>query len=153
MSGNEEELQELSQQIQVIESQLEAVQREIQVLNARKNNLTDAIDAISTIDTGSTIQVPVGGGAYVRATVDSIDEIIVGIGGGYSTEGDDDEAVSILEDRKDRIDERVSDLNEAVAELETQGQQLSQEAQRRVQRLQQEQLQQQGGMGGGEFPG
>jgi uncharacterized protein YdcH (DUF465 family) len=87
------------------------------------------------------------------AVTDPIDEIIVVIGGGYATEGTEDDAITHLEDRKERIDDRIGELDEAIAELETQGEQLSQEAQKRLQQVQQEQLQGQGGLGGGPQPG
>ena len=62
------------------------------------------------------MQVPLGGGAYVRATVDDVDEVIVSIGADYAAERERDGAVELLGERKDNIDERIQELNEAVAE-------------------------------------
>lgn len=148
MSTDQEELQRLSQQLEAVESRLEALHTEVQTLQSRKSNIDEAIDAIETLESDATVQVPVGGGAYIRATVEDIDEVIVGIGGGYATEGSESAAISHLEDRQDRIDDRIADLHDAIAELEAQGEELGQEAQERLQRLQQEQAQQQGGLGG-----
>jgi prefoldin alpha subunit len=133
--------------MQPVESQLEALHREVQNLRARKADIDDAIEAVETLDSGSTVQVPIGGGAYVRATVDDIDEVIVGLGGGYATERTEDVALEVLDDRKDRIDDRIEEVNEIIAELEAQGQELGQEAQQRLQQLRQEQAQ------GGNLPG
>jgi prefoldin alpha subunit len=151
MSGGEEELQQLSQQLQAVESQLESLQVEIQNLRTRQRDIDEAIEAIDALETGSTVQVPVGGGAYVRATIDDVDEVIVGIGADYAAERDQDGAVSLLSERKDNIDDRLSELTDAVAQLESQGEELSQEAQQRLQRLQAER----GGLGGagGGLPG
>ena len=146
MSGGEEELQQLSQQIQAVESQLESIQREIQNLRNRQSDVDEAIEAIESLETGSTVQVPVGGGAYVRATIDDVDEVIVEVGADYAAERGQAGAVSLLEARKDNIDDRIEALNEAVAQLEAQGEELSQEAQERLQRLQAQQ-------GGGGLPG
>lgn len=147
MSGSDQqELQQLSEQLEQVESQLEALHTERQTLRARKVEIDDAIEAIESLDTGSTVQVPIGGGARIRADIADIDEIIVQIGSGYATERTEGDACSLLEDRKDRIDERIEELNDTIAQLETEGEELGQEAQQRLQRLQQQQ-------GGGGLPG
>ncbi|HKJ59295.1 MAG TPA: prefoldin subunit alpha, partial [Halobacteriales archaeon] len=90
MSGGEEELQQLSQQIQAVESQLESLQMEAQQLRNEQADIEEAIEAIESLETGSSVQVPVGGGAYVRATIDDIDEVIVSIGAEYAAEREQD---------------------------------------------------------------
>ena len=146
MSGGEEELQQLSQQIQAVESQLESIQVEIQNLRARRGDIDEAVEAIESLETGSTVQVPVGGGAYVRATVDDIDEGIVDIGADYAAERGQDGAVSLLEERKALVADRIDELNDAAAQLRSQGEELSQEAEQRLSQLQAER-------GGGGLPG
>ena len=150
MSGGEEELQQLSQQLQAVESQLESLQVQIQTLRARRGDIEEAIEAIETLETGSTVQVPLGGGAYVRATIDDVDEVLVGIGADYAAEREQEGAISLLEERKEQVGDRIEELNEAVAQLEAQGEELSQEAQQRLQRLQAERG---GGLGGAGGPG
>lgn len=145
MSG--EELQELSQQLQVVESQLEALQTEVQTLRARKQNIAEAIDAIGTLESDSTVQVPVGGEAYVRATVEDIDEVLVGIGGGYATEQSQSDAADLLEEKQSLLDDRISELTEVITNLQAQGEQLGQRAQQHLQEQQQNQ-QLQGGQPG-----
>lgn len=138
MSGNEQ-LQELSQQLQLVEEQLEALQAQVQQLQATKQNINEAIEALDTLETGSNVQVPVGGGAYVKASIEDIDEVIVSIGGGYASEQNQTDAIALLEDRKDLIDDRISEVTSAISELEEQGQQLGQRAQRQLQEQQQNQ--------------
>lgn len=147
MSGSDDgELEDLSQQLQVVEAQLEAVQEEVQVLRERQNDIDDAIAAIETLHTDSTVQVPIGGGAYVRAAIEDIDEVIVGIGGGYATEQTETEAVDVLEDRQSRIDDRLDELTSVMAELQQQSEELGQRAREHLQQRQQQQLQQRGGL-------
>jgi prefoldin alpha subunit len=136
------ELQEVSQQIQQVEQGIEAVEAEIQAVRAEQSDIDEATDAIEGLETGSTVQVPIGGGAYVRATIEDIDEVIVGLGADYATECDHEQAVDLLEEQRDQLDERIEELNEELAELETEEEQLNQ----RAQQLQQQQMQ--GGMGG-----
>lgn len=147
MSADQEELQQLSQQLEAIESQLEALHTELQRLRARQSDIEEAVDALDTLETGSTVQVPLGGGTYVRATVEDMDEVIVGIGSSYAAERTADSAKEVLEDRKDRLADRISELTDSIAELEAEGEELGQEAQQRLQRLRQQQ-QQDSGLGG-----
>lgn len=146
MSGNEE-LQDLSQQLQAVEDQLEALEGQMQQLQSTKQDIDEAIEALETLETGSNVQVPVGGGAYVNATIEDIDEVIVSIGGGYASEQNQSKAISLLDDRKDLIDEQISEVTSAISELEEQGQQLGQRAQQQLQQ-QQQQRQNQPGPGG-----
>lgn len=136
MSGRDEEFQATAQQLQAIESQLEALETQVQTLRARKAEVDDAIEAIQSLDSGSTVQVPVGGNAYIRASVEDMDEVIVGIGGGYASEQSEADAVSILEDRHDRIDSDLEDLGEAIADLRAKGEELDREAQEQLRHLQ-----------------
>jgi prefoldin alpha subunit len=141
------EMQEVSQQIEQIEQGIEAVEAEIQAVRDEQTDIDEAIDAIEGLETGSTVQVPIGGGAYVRATIQDIDEVIVGLGADYAAEAEHEDAVDLLEQQRDQLDERITELNEELAELETEEEQLNQ----RAQQLQQQQMQQgMGGLGGGD---
>jgi prefoldin alpha subunit len=139
------ELQEVSQQIQQVEQGIETVEAEIQAVRDGQADIDEAVDAIQGLETGSTVQVPIGGGAYVRATIEDIDEVIVGLGADYATEAEHEDAIDLLEQQRDQLDERIDELNEELAELETEEEQLNQ----RAQQLQQQQMQQEmGGLGG-----
>jgi prefoldin alpha subunit len=85
------------------------------------------------------VQVPLGGGAHVRAEVQSLDEIVVELGGGYAAERDEESAVAALERKQDTLDERISDVEDEISELEAESAELEQKAQQ----LQQQQMQQQ----------
>ena len=74
----------------------------------------------------------------MRATIEDIDEVIVSIGGGYASEQDQSKATSLLSDRKELIDERISEVTEAISDLQQQGQQLGQRAQQQLQQQQQQ---------------
>lgn len=147
MSGADRELQALSQQLEQVESQLEALHTEVQHIRGEQAEIDEAIDALDSLDSGSDVQVPVGGGAYVPASVEDIDEVIVEIGSGYAAERSEADAIELLEAKKDQLDERIEELNDAIAELESQGEELGQEAEQRLQQLQQQQA------GGAGIPG
>lgn len=140
--GSQQELQQLSQQLQEVEEQIEGVNAEVESLRAEQSEIDEAIDAIETLETGAVVQVPLGGGAHVRAEVLDIDEIAVDLGGGYAAERDQDGAVTTLENKKGTLDDRIADLNEEIEELREESSRLEQQAQQLQQQALQQQLQQ-----------
>jgi prefoldin alpha subunit len=131
-------MQELAQQLEEIEEQQEALEGEIERLQGEKQDINEAIEAIETLESGSTVQVPVGGDAYVRAEIADIDEVVVSLGGGYAAERDQDGAVDTLGTKQETIDERIEEIQSEISELETESERLEQ----RAQQMQQQQMQQ-----------
>lgn len=137
-AGGNPQLQEIAQAIQAIEQEKGMLQGEIQSLQNEKTQIDSAMEAIESLDTESIVQVPLGGGAYVRAEVENIEEIIVELGADYAAERDAEGAVSTLESKKETVDERIADIRSEIAELETEAEELEAHAQQ----LQQQQMQQ-----------
>ena len=146
MGGGQQQLQQLSQELQAIDEEIEALEDEISSLQAEQSGIDDAVEAIGTLDTDSTVQVPLGGGAYIRAEIQDIDEIIVDLGGDFAAEQEADDAVDALRTKQDTLDDRIEDVQEEVSELEDESSELEQQAQQMQQQMQQQQMQQmQGG--------
>nr|WP_267128241.1 prefoldin subunit alpha [Natrarchaeobaculum aegyptiacum] len=129
---------------------MQALQTDVENVQDEKSNVDEAIDALDQLETESTVQVPIGGGAYLRATIQDIDEVIVDLGADYAAELEEDDAVSALESKKENLDERVSELNSEIAELQTEQEELEQQAQQLQQQAMQQQLQGLGGQGEGQ---
>ena len=146
---SQQQLQQLSQQLQELEEQIEGLQANVEAVQQEKTNVDEAIDAIQTLETGSTVQMPLGGGAYLRTTIENIDEVIVELGADYAAEFEEADAVDALENKKERLDEQIDELNEEIAELETESSELEQQAQQLQQQAMQQQMQQ---MGQGQGP-
>ncbi|MFW6382486.1 MAG: prefoldin subunit alpha [Haloferacaceae archaeon] len=142
MGGGQQQLQQLSQELQALDEEIEALEAEIADYREEKADIDDAIEAIETLDTGSTVQVPLGGGAYVRAEVQDIDEIIVDLGGDFAAEQEADDAVDALRTKQDVLDDRIAEVREEVAGLESESSELEQQAQQMQQQMQQQQMQQ-----------
>jgi prefoldin alpha subunit len=141
---------QISEEIDQIEQQIESLQGNVQSLRNERQAVDEAMDALETIETGGTVKVPLGGEAYVQATIDTVEEVLVGIGGGYAAEQPHDDAVETLETRKDAIGDSIDELQEEIANLEEERAGLEQRAQQ-LQQQQMQQLQQQmGGLGGDE---
>lgn len=137
--GGNPQMQELAEQLEALEEQQDVLEAEVESLTAEKAAIGEAIDAIESLDDGDTVQVPLGGGAYVRATIDEIDEIVVELGADYAAQRDQDGATETLESKRDTIDSRIEEIREEIAEIESETDQLRQ----RAEQLQAQQLQQQ----------
>jgi prefoldin alpha subunit len=144
------QLQELSEQLQALDAHRESVEAEIEALRAEQREIDEATDAIESLESGSTVQVPLGGGAYVRATIDEIDELIVGVGAGYAAERGQEGAIETLETRKGSIDDQIEELREEIEAVEEDIDALEAQASQLQQQAQQQLQQQMQGMQGGE---
>jgi len=152
MSAGGDGMRELQERIEAIEQQVETLRAEVESLRVEQTEIDEAIEAIGSIDTGDTVQVPLGGGAYVRAEIENAEEIIVGFGGGYAGERDSEGAVESLERKRDLLDDRIEGVQEDIEELREESTDLEQRAQQ-LQQQQMQQLQQQMGGPGGPGPG
>ncbi len=142
MGGGQQQLQQLSQELQAIEQEIEELEGDVSDLQQQKSEIDEAIEAIETLETGSTVQVPLGGGAYLRADVQDIDEVIVGLGGDYAAEQEQDDAIEALRLKQDSIDERIAAVQGEISDLEDESSELEQQAQQMQQQMQQQQMQQ-----------
>ncbi len=140
MSG-QQELQAISQQLQELEGQIGALEATVEEIRAEKSETDEAIEAVETLESGSVVQVPLGGGAYLRAEIEDIDEVIVELGADYAAEFEQDDAVATLENKKDRLDGRIGDVTEEISNLEAESSQLEQKAQQLQQQAMQQQMQ------------
>ncbi|MFW5999825.1 MAG: prefoldin subunit alpha [Halorubrum sp.] len=142
MGGGQQQLQQLSQELQQLDEEIEALEAEIADYREEKADIDDAIEAIETLDTGATVQVPLGGGAYLRAEIQDIDEVIVSLGGNYSAEQEQDDAIDVLRRKQEALDDRIAETREEVDELESESDEIEQQAQQMQQQMQQQQMQQ-----------
>ncbi|WP_134671151.1 prefoldin subunit alpha [Halorussus marinus] len=145
--GGNPELQELSQQLQELEQHKEELEAEIEELEAEKTEIDDAIDTLGALDTGSVVQVPLGGGAHVHAEVQDLDEVVVELGGGFAAERAEDDAVDTLETKQETLDDRIDELEDEVDEVDEESSKLEEKAQQLQQQQMQQQMQQMQGQG------
>jgi prefoldin alpha subunit len=128
---------QLSQELQVVDRQIEQLEAEVTQIRTQQSSMREAVRAIGELDTGATVQVPLGGGAFVRASIEDIDEVIVELGGDYAAEQDATTASETLQRKRAALDERAEELLEELetvvarrSELEQQVQAIQQQAQR-----------------------
>ena len=140
--GGGQQLQQLQKQLEAIDAEVEALEAEVDELETEHAEIDEAVDALDTLDSGSTVQVPIGGDAYLRAEIQDIDEVIVSLGGGYAAEQDQDTAIDSLRLKQEALDEQIDDLEGEIDDLEEEASTLEEQAQAIQQRMQQQQMQQ-----------
>jgi len=89
VSSEEETLRRLAVEIRILEGTAEAVQSRINLLNATLAELRIAsmtLEGVEKEKEGAPLFVPIGGGSYVKAKLESADTVIVGIGAGVAIE-------------------------------------------------------------------
>ncbi|MFB6163199.1 MAG: prefoldin subunit alpha [Halococcoides sp.] len=141
--GGRQQLEQIVEAIEEIEAEQDDIRSEIDAHNLEQDAIEDAIEAIESLETDETVQVPLGGGAHVRAQIADIEEIIVEIGNGYAAERDAEGAVETLELKLEAHDDRIDELNADIEALDEESDELEQRAQQLQQQLQQQQMQQQ----------
>lgn len=131
-------IQRLSQQYEELSEEVEELQQAVAQLEQRIQGCNDAMDALENIENDSELLVPLGGETYVRARVEDVDDVVVGVGADVSVELGRDRAVETLEDKVDELEEmkeRTSDemqrKQEELEEVAQQAQQLQLQQQQR----------------------
>lgn len=115
-SGGGGGLRQLQEQLQAIDEEVAALEGDVEELQTKKIEADEAISALDRLESNDTVQVPLGGDAYVRAEIQDVDEIVVSLGGGFAAERDREGAVESLEHKKDTLDERISSLQSEISE-------------------------------------
>ena len=108
-ASREEELRRLVAELQLLEGVAESLQSRINMANAAITELRLAKSTLEGLEKGgpgSQLLVPIGGGSYIMAKLQSLEKVIVGIGAGVSVERS-------LEDAKKGLDERVEAIRKA----------------------------------------
>jgi prefoldin alpha subunit len=142
LGGGGGAMEQIQQQLQALEQEKQAIRAEIETIRSEQAEIDEAIEAIGAIESDAPVQVPLGGGAYVRAEIEDVDRIVVSLGGGYAAERDSEGAIDSLETKKETLDGRIEELEDEIDEVEDESAQLEQRAQQ-AQQQQMQQMQQQ----------
>lgn len=142
-------LQELSAQIQELEQVQSQLQAQVEAARTSQQAVTEAKNALGDLETDDVVQVPLGGGAYVRARIEDIDEVIVELGSDYAAEQTRDDAIDSLDRRSDHIEEQIAEIQDGIADIQSDMQELESQAEQFRQQLLQQQSQQLGNLGMG----
>lgn len=112
----EQELRRLDVEIRLLEQTADALEARINMINAVQTDSGYASTTLETLEkekSNAELLVPIGGNSYVRARLENIDNVIVGIGSGVSVE-------KTLADAREMIKKRLEEMTTARNSFQTQ---------------------------------
>jgi len=119
LASEEDTLRRLAVELQILEGTAEALQSRINLVNAALTELRVAdatLEGLEREGEGSSLFVPIGGGSYVKAKLESAEKVIVGLGAGVATE-------RTMQEARENVEKRAAELEKT---RETLRQQLTQ---------------------------
>lgn len=111
----EAQLREAMEAGEVLQGQLQDLEQQLGFINAMIQELQRGratLEALRAAKPGDEVLLPVGGGAYVQATLARADRVLVPIGSGLQVEGAVDDAVRRLDEQLERTREAGKRLQE-----------------------------------------
>ena len=132
-------LQSLNSQMEVFEEQLEFIDELIEEHDEAKATMKKYMEK----EEGSEMLVPIGASSYLYSKVGTKDKVLIGLGSDISAEKKVEEAVEIIEKRKDEFESNKKELKEKRDELKEEAEELEQEVRQEYQQMQAQQMQQQ----------
>ena len=116
MASEEETFRRLAVELRILEGTAEALQSRISFVNAALTELRVAnmtLKGVGKEKKDASIFVPIGGGSYVKAKLESADKMIVGIGANVAVE-------RTIKVAKENMDNRIADLEKTRTSLQQQ---------------------------------
>jgi len=120
LSKEEEEFRKIATEIRLLESTAQAVQSRINFVNAALTELNLAkmnIEGLEKEKIETSLLVPIGGGSYIKAKIESTEKIVVGIGAGVAVEKTFNEAKEILSKRIEELEKLYGRLQQQLAQI------------------------------------
>jgi len=145
---NQMELQQKANRLEQMRSQIEMLQDHkgmIEDLLEEHNEAKKTMKKYQEKEEGTEIMVPIGADSYVHSKITNNNQVLIGLGSDLSAERDIDDALEVVERKKDKIKENKKEVENQIEELTQNAQELEQELRKEYQELQQQQQQAQGG--------
>ena len=119
MPSEEETFRRLVVELRILEGTAEALQSRANLVNAALTELRIAsmtLEGLEKEKKGTSLFVPIGGGSYITAKLESADNVIVGMGANVAVE-------RTIKEAKENLGNRIAQLEKTRASL---GQQFAQ---------------------------
>lgn len=137
---NEQEMRQAMGALEAYKAQLEAINEQGQLLQMSLEDYSrakDTLEAVAKGQSGDEILMPVGGSAYVYASIVRSDRVLVGVGTGVSVDKPMEDAIATVDVRIGELMDAMKKVGESRTVVESKMQQLSQIVQQEYQRMQQ----------------
>ena len=116
MASENETLRRLSVELQMLESTAEALQSRINQVYAALTELriaTATLEGLEKEKKNTPLFVPIGGGSYIKAKLQSFESVIVGVGAGIAIE-------KTMKEAKENVGKRLTELEKTGMALQQQ---------------------------------
>jgi len=120
VTSEEETFRRIAVELRLLEGTAEALQSRINLVNAALTEFTIAnltLGGIEKEEENSSLFVPIGGGSYIKAKLESADKIIMGMGAGVATERTVKEARETLEKRIGELEKTRNTLQQQLTQV------------------------------------
>ena len=120
MSSEEETFRRLVVELRILEGTAEALQSRVNLVNAALTELRIAsmtLEGLEKEKKNTPLFVPIGGGSYVKAKLESPDEVIVGMGANVAVERTIKEAKENLGNRIDELEKTRTTLGQQFTQV------------------------------------
>ncbi len=134
---NHERLQKLQDELRSLISQADYLRSQIDALN---NTIWDIATAMEVLEylkkhgEGKTVLVPIGAGNFIRAKVEKVETVVMGVGGRLSIEASVDDAKKMMEERIKALEglrldllRKLEEINRKINEILPQVEELARE--------------------------
>lgn len=134
--ANEKELQEKMMIYRTLESRLEALIRQRNLVGNKLTEIMSTISSIDEIDNNQNVLFKLGNEAYVHGNVTDRNNILVEIGAGIVLEKSFEDGKSILSKRKEEMENVFKELQNEISRISNAMNQLGPEINELIQRSQ-----------------
>lgn len=116
MSSDEETFRKIAVELRILENTAETLQSRINFVNAAITELTYShmtLEGLEKEKPDVPLFVPIGGGSYIKAKLESPDKIVFGVGAGVAIE-------KTFVEAKEKIKGRIEEMEKSRASMEQQ---------------------------------
>ena len=136
---NEQEMRQAMGALEAYKAQLEAMNEQGQLLQMSLEDYSRAKDTLAAVakgQPGEEVLMPVGGSAYVYATIARNDRVLVGVGTSVSMDKPIEDAVAVVDTRIGELMDALKKVSESRTVIESKMNQLTQMVQAEYQKMQ-----------------
>lgn len=116
MSSDDETFRKIAVELRILENTAETLQSRINFVNAAVTELTYShmtLDGLEKEKPEAPLFVPIGGGSYIKAKLESPDKIIFGVGAGVAIE-------KTFVEAREKIKGRIEEMEKSRTSMEQQ---------------------------------
>jgi prefoldin alpha subunit len=119
-SSNQEQFRRLAVELRILEGTAETLQARLNLVHGALTELSIARATLEGVEKESPdafLFVPIGGGSFVKARLESSDKVVVGMGAGVSTERSMVEAKQIVQSRLGELEKTRGSLQQQLVQV------------------------------------